>query len=115
MSPFPCPLPSLDDFPAFDPRHVCDVRWQFLRPMRRQHPVVSAARAFERAAQFFPRSRVETVEDLVEEQHASFTCEGASDEREAALPVRQSQHASAPQARQPEPLQHAGNALPLRA
>jgi hypothetical protein len=83
----------------------CDVSTQSCPPRGR-----SSARS-----QFFPRSRVETVEDLVEEQHASFTCEGASDEREAALPVRQSQHASAPQARQPEPLQHAGNALPLRA
>ena len=99
LSPFLNPRPSFDDSPALYPRDLRDVRRQLLRAMRRQHPVVSAARPLERASQFFASTRIETIEHLVEQQHARIARERASDEGEAALPVRQRQHVSSPQAR----------------
>ena len=81
--------------------------------MRCQHPVVSAARALQCSSQLFARTRVETIENLVEQQHASVPRERASDQRQATLSVRQRQHASPSQAVQTESLQHAGHALAL--
>jgi hypothetical protein len=73
-----------------------------------------AARPLERASQFLPRSRIEAVEDLVEQQHASVARECAGDEREATLAVRQREHVSSPQAHQTESLQHTSHTLALR-
>ena len=105
--------PPLYYLPAVDPRHMRDVRRQLLRAMRCQHPVVSAARTFQCSSQFFARTRVETIENLVEQQHASTPRERASNQCQATLSVRQRQHASSSQTVQTESLQHAGHALAL--
>ena len=101
--------------PAFDPRHMRDIRGQLFGPMRSQDPVVPAARARQRSPQFFLRARIEAVEHLVEQQHASVAGECARNQRQAALAVRQASACVACAAHRPNRCSTRATRSPLRA